>query len=105
VDSSSVSVRIIWPFPSTPIGLDGSTTTCPPEVRVLRGQLLDRVEPDGKDDGVGLRDRLFDRSGAREVNQLLCERCRIRFVLRREDHGPPPRTRCRASVPPMCRFL
>jgi hypothetical protein len=57
------------------------------EVRVLRGELRDRVEPDGEDDGVGLRDRLFDRGGAREVTQFLRERCCIRFVLRREDDG------------------
>src|SRR6266581_1903611 len=57
------------------------------EVLVLRDQFLDRVEPDGEDDGVGLRDRLFDRGGARVLTQLLCERCRIRFVLRCEDNG------------------
>src|SRR5207247_8339663 len=51
------------------------------------GQLLERIEPDGEHDGVGLRDRLFDRGGAREVTQLLRERCCVRLVLRREDDG------------------
>ena len=30
-------------------------------------QLLDRVEPDGEDNGVGARDCVFDRGGAREL--------------------------------------
>jgi hypothetical protein len=30
-------------------------------------QFFDRVEPDGEDDGVGARDRVFDRGGAREL--------------------------------------
>ena len=66
-------------------GIDDDLTL--EQVHVRRGQLLDRVEPDGEDDGVGLRDRLFDRGGAREVTQLLRKRCRLRFVLRREDDG------------------
>ncbi len=53
----------------------------------LGDQFLDRVESDGEDDGVGLRYRLFDRGSTRALTQLLCECCRIHFVLRREDDG------------------
>jgi hypothetical protein len=37
------------------------------QARVRCDQFLDRVEPDGEDDGVGVRDRLFDRGSAREL--------------------------------------
>jgi hypothetical protein len=37
------------------------------EARVRCDQFVDRVEPDGEDDGVGVCDRLFDRGSAREL--------------------------------------
>ena len=37
------------------------------QARVRSDQFLGGVEPDGEDDGVGLRDRGFDRGGAREL--------------------------------------
>jgi hypothetical protein len=37
------------------------------QARVRCKQFLDRVEPDGENDGVGIRDRFFDRGRAREL--------------------------------------
>ena len=54
---------------------------------MLRDQLLDRVEPDGEDDDVGARDRVFDGRGACERPELLREPFRARFVLGRQDDG------------------
>ena len=54
---------------------------------MLRDQLLDRVEPDGENDGIAVGDGGFHGRGARERSELAGERFRVRLILGGHDDG------------------
>src|SRR6266536_2509775 len=101
-DWSSGSVRVISPFSSTPIGFEGSTTTLPSRRSASFAVSSLLVSSQTAKTTASASAIASSTEAARASSPSSCASAAA-FVssFAARTTGSPPRTRCRASVPPM----